>query len=146
MIQRIQSIYLFFAAVAGFGVLALPLANTAQMVATSSLFSDSAFTVSDNIGILVLFALAGTLAIATIFLFKNRLLQLKIGKLALGADILGVLLAAVLFWQDSTNVNTVPISGGVGAFLPLLFLVLTALALRAIKKDESLVRSADRLR
>lgn len=146
MIQRIQSIFLFLAATAGFGVMALPFATAPENVQASSLFSDKVYSTGDSIGLLILFALAGALSLAAIFLYQNRKLQLKIGKMALGADLFGLALAAVLFWQDSVNTTTAAISGGAGAILPLVYMVFALLALRAIKKDEALVRSADRLR
>lgn len=146
MIQRIQSIFLFLAAAAGFGVLALPFATTPEIVQGSSLFADKMFSIGDNIGLLVLFAVAGALSLAAIFLYQNRSLQMKIGKMALGADVLGVILAAVLYWQDSSNNAAASINGGWGACLPPIFIVFATLAIKAIKKDEALVRSADRLR
>ena len=146
MIQRIQSIFLFLAAASGFGVLALPFATTSADVQASSLFADKTYSSGDSIGLLILFLLAGALSLAAIFLYQNRKLQLKIGKIALGADLFGLALAVALFWQDSANTATASISSGVGAFLPVVYLVFGVLALRAIKKDEALVRSADRLR
>ncbi len=146
MIQRIQTIFLLLAAASGFGVLALPFASTVDGVQVSALFSDKAYTIGDNIGLLVLFALAGALSFAAIFLFNNRPVQAKIGRGALIADIVGILLAIVLFWQDAANIGSAAVKGGFGAVLPIAFVVFSSLAIRAIKKDENLVRSADRLR
>ncbi len=146
MIQRIQSIFLLLSSAAGFGVLALPFAISGEGVQSSTLFSDKAYTTGDNIGLLVLFAVAGALSLAAIFLYGNRQLQLKIGRAALAANILGIVLASFLFWQDFSNVSTNGVGVGYGLYLPALFVLFTGLALRAIKKDEALVRSADRLR
>ncbi|MBI1223627.1 MAG: DUF4293 family protein [Bacteroidetes bacterium] len=146
MIQRIQSIFLLLAAASGFGVMALPFASTNEAVQSSSLFSDKVYTTTDNIGLLVLFAVAGALSVAAIFLYNNRQLQLRIGRIALIADILGIVLAVILFWQDLSNISSSAVNDGVGGYLPFTFLIFSVLALRAIKKDEALVRSADRLR
>ncbi len=146
MIQRIQSIFLLLAAASGFAVLALPFASTNEAVQSSALFSDKVYSIGDNIGLLVLFALAGALSTAAIFLYKNRPLQMKIGRIALIADILGIVLAIILFWQDLANIGSSAVNDGTAGYLPVVFIVFTALALRAIKKDENLVRSADRLR
>lgn len=146
MIQRIQTIFLLLAAATDFSVLALPFASTDEALQASTLFSDKIFSIGDNIGLLVLFALAGALALAAIFLYNKRQLQIKIGQGALVADILATLLAATLFWQDHSNIGSASINGRVGGYLPLLFIVFTLLAIRGIKKDENLVRSADRLR
>ncbi len=146
MIQRIQSIFLLLAAASGFAVLALPFASTNQEVQSSALFADKVYSIGDNIGLLVLFALAGALSAAAIFLYQNRPLQMKIGRLAMIANILGIVLGVILFWQDLTNIGDSAVNDGVAGYLPLVFIVFIALALRAIKKDENLVRSADRLR
>jgi Domain of unknown function (DUF4293) len=146
MIQRIQTIYLFLAATAGFGVLALPFASTPEVVQSSALFSDNLFSTSDNIGLLVLFALAGALAIGSIFLFNNRKVQLKISWAALLANLFGFGLAGFLFFQDKARLGSSTVNGGVGAFLPIAFILFVFLAIKGIKKDESIVKSADRLR
>ncbi len=146
MIQRIQSVFLLLAAGSGFGMLAFPFATTPQAVQTSQLFADGTYSTGDNIGLLVLFAVAGALALANIFLFRNRQTQIKISRFAIIADILGFVLAVVLLWQDATNIGETAIQDGVGAYLPVAFLVFAILALRFIKKDEMLVKSMDRLR
>ncbi|HFA47916.1 MAG TPA: DUF4293 family protein [Bacteroidetes bacterium] len=146
MVQRIQSIFLFLAAAAGFGLLKLPFATTTETVAASPLFADASYNVNDNIGLLVLFALAGALALGSIFLYKNRPLQMKICRFAIIADIIGLVLAVVLFWQDGTNINAEAINDGAGAYLPFGFLLFGILALRFIRKDDNLVKSMDRLR
>ena len=146
MIQRIQSIYLFLAAAAGFGMLALPFATTASSVTTSSLFADASYNVNDNIGLLVLFAVAGAMALAAIFLFNKRSVQMKIAQFSIVANVVGLVLAIILFWQDGLISSDVAVNDGVGAYLPFAFLLFGILALRAIGKDDKLVKSMDRLR
>ncbi len=146
MIQRIQSIFLLLSSGAGFGMLALPLATTDEAVAASALFSDANYAVNDNMGLLSLFAVAGALALASIFLYNNRPLQMKICRFAIIADVIGLVLAIILFWQDGENFSTVAVNDGGGAYLPFGFLLFAILALRFIRKDESLVKSMDRLR
>ncbi len=146
MIQRIQSIFLLLSSTAGFGLLALPFATTNEVVASSVLFSDSNYSVNDNMGLLVLFALAGGLALVSIFLYNNRSLQMKICRLAIIADVIGLVLAIILLWQDGESISDVVIDDGGGAYLPFGFLLFAILALRFIRKDENLVKSMDRLR
>jgi Domain of unknown function (DUF4293) len=145
MIQRIQSIFLLLAGASGFGVLALPFATTAESVQGTA-FSDNAFSTADNIGLLVLFALSGALAVADIFLFNNRKLQIKIGQIALLVNVLGIVLAGVLYWQAQAGLGSSQPNVAAGFGLPIAFFAFVALAIRSIKKDEALVRSADRLR
>ncbi len=146
MIQRIQTIFLALAAASGFGVLASHFATSSSVVSGSVLFSDGVFNVQDNIGLLILFALAGALALAGIFLFKNRQLQLKICRIALIANVLGFALAVLLLLQNLAGLDSVELSDGLGAWLPIVYLVFGILALRYINKDEQIVKSMDRLR
>ena len=146
MIQRIQTIYLALAAACAFGLFALPFATSEVNPQAESLFADGVYDITDNTALLVLFCVAGAMALISIFLFKNRKQQLLLGRFALIADILGIILVLWLIYQDGlTGKQDVQEQLGVG--LPILFLVFGFLALRNIQKDEKLVRSSyDRLR
>ncbi len=141
MIQRIQTVFLFLAGVASLGVFGLPFASTDNSVA-NSIFDDKLFNAQDHISMVVLFAVAGALALAGIFLFKNRLLQMRITLFAIIATVGGTVLALVFFSQ--AGIQTA--EAGIGSFFPLLALIAGLLAYRFIKKDEKLVKSMDRLR
>jgi amino acid permease len=80
-------------------------------------------------------------------LFRNRKTQLLVNRLAITANIIGLVLAVVLFMNDGPNMqeNITP-DDGVGAYLPFAFLVFAFLANHFINKDEKLVQSMDRLR
>ena len=147
MIQRIQSIFLLLAGASAFGLFALPFATTSSTVATSVNFADATYNVNDHIGLLVLFAAAGVLSVISIFLFKNRKTQLLVGRFSIIAIIIGLVLAIVLYYNDSASIpDNVQIEDEAGLYLPAVFLVFALLAQRFITKDEKLVRSADRLR
>ena len=146
MIQRIQSVFLLLAAGAAFGLFALPFATTAQAVDSSVLFSDGIFSLTDNIALLILFCLAGGLAFISIFLYNNRQNQLRLGRFAIIANIIGLVLAIILFMQDRDTLGAAIPEDGLGLFLPIAFLLFGFLALRFINKDERTVNSMDRLR
>jgi glucan phosphoethanolaminetransferase (alkaline phosphatase superfamily) len=146
MIQRIQSLFLLLAAGMAFGLFALPFASTGSEIATSSIFSDATYDLNDHIGLLVLFGLAGVLALVSIFLFKNRQLQMTLSRFALIANLLGMILAVIIFWQDLQGMGDAVPNDQAGAYLPLGFILFAFLALRFIGKDDKLVRSMDRLR
>ncbi len=141
MIQRIQSVYLLLAVVAGYEMISLPLykATLVSGVETTFLATES----------LLLFALsivAGLLALVTIFLFKNRKLQLKL-------SVLGVFLSAGLIalvvYQFGTFGKTPDVaktSYAWGSLLPIAMFILFILAWGNIRKDEKLIKSLDRLR
>ena len=85
----------------------------------------------------------------SIFVYRNRLLQIKLGKFNLFVNF--ILIAILFFYTESELKNVLPgqtpvISYSFGAYIPLLNVILLVLANRSIKKDEALVRSADRLR
>jgi len=146
MIQRIQSIFLFLASGAAFGLFGLPFAKTDASVANSTIFSDGLYTITDNVALLALFAGAGALSLIAIFLFKNRKTQLLVGRLSLVANLIGLILAVILFMQDKETLGTQNPTDGLGLYLPIVFFVFGILAQRAIGKDEKLVSSMDRLR
>ncbi len=108
------------------------------------LFADAAFTVQDHIALLALFAVAGALAVASIALFKNRSLQMRLSLLSSFALLAALAFGIMLFVMDRPAATGTSIA--LGAFLPLAALLLLLLAYRFIKKDEKLVRSMDRLR
>jgi hypothetical protein len=82
-----------------------------------------------------------------IFLFKNRKLQMRMAKIAMLIDV---------FFFSAINYqlfNMADLSGSAGHirfltgwYLPLVQILFLVLSIRAIQKDENLVRSADRLR
>ena len=77
-------------------------------------------------------------------MYKNRKFQFVLGRLNI---ILNFFLLGFFVYQ-SLNVSgeTVVSEKGIGMFLPIISIVLLVLANKAIKKDEDLVKSVDRLR
>lgn len=142
MIQRIQSIFLLLSASASFGTLATPFASAQAQIA-SPIFTDQVYNVEDNVVLLILFAVAGALAVASIFLYSSRKVQMRLALIALVVN-LGGLAFAIFYLIEQVNFASVALSFGM--FLPLIAVVFLWLARRNIRKDEKLVRSMDRLR
>ncbi len=145
MIQRIQSVLLLLAAAAVFALFKLPFGSS-DTIAASTLFNDGIFSIQDHVGLLGLFCAAGAIAFISIFLFNNRPLQLKLSRVAIIANVIGIILAAVLFMQDSNAMGAAIPKEELGLGLPVLSIIFAALAIRFINKDENLVKSMDRLR
>lgn len=80
------------------------------------------------------------LSIAVIFFFKNRPLQIRIGYVIVLLQLLMCFLIGYYFYLDKGQQLSVLNA------LPLISLVLQVLAIRAVKKDEALIKSMDRLR
>lgn len=145
MIQRIQSIFLFLAGVCSLLLLALPFAATEAPVAQSAMFSDAEYSVQDNTGVMVLFILGGALSLLAILLYRNRGGQIRVGILAFIANLIGLVLALVYFMQNN-QLGSTDVTEQLGIGMPFLAFVFLLLAIRFIRKDDNLVRSADRLR
>jgi hypothetical protein len=146
MLQRIQSIFLFLAGGASLGLFGLPFATTDQSVAGSVIFADAAYNVQDQIALMILFGLGGAFALASIFTFRNRSLQMRLSIFAFIANLIGLIFGILYFMQNSADTGSQAIDDGLGAYLPFAAMVLLLLAYRFINKDEKLVRSMDRLR
>ena len=136
MLQRIQSIYLFFASLVSAGLIfLLPLYADE---------SGEAVWAQDQLLYLGLFLGSALLSLITIFLFKNRKLQFVLGRLNI---ILNFILLGVLIYRSQilSGGTAVP-EKGIGMLIPIVSIVFIALANKAIKRDEDLVKSVDRLR
>lgn len=149
MIQRIQSLFLILAAGAAAGQFLTPYLSTGEdnPARTLPAMADGALTATDNIGLIGLCALVALLTLAAVFLYNNRPLQGRISAMAGIAALMGAALVGIQMYQ---TMNAVPEGGtlqmGAGIALPVMAILFAGLAGRYIRKDEKLVRSADRLR
>jgi hypothetical protein len=92
-------------------------------------------------------AVSCLVALFSIFKYKNRLAQLKLGALNAFVIMAYVATATYLIYTGEKEIGYD--ARGVfkpGYFLPLAALLFNSLANRFIKKDEKLVRSVDRIR
>ena len=136
MIQRIQTIYLIISAgISGGLIFVFPLWTT---------LSEVQFFAKDELLYLGLFSGSALLALISIFMFKNRKLQFVLGRLniILNFILLGLFVYRSLNLSGETDVS----EKGIGILLPIFSIVFLVLANKAIKKDEDLVKSVDRLR
>ncbi len=155
MIQRVQSVYLFLVFAFFFLFFVLPLAHFPAVVPEMSLrlvtYHDF-FTAVDISGawmavvLIILFALAVLITVYTTFLYRKRLSQIRFGKYNMFIHAAIILIS--FFFIDSIRgqVNDAGFSYGAGIFFPVISLIFILMANRAIRKDENLVRSANRIR
>jgi hypothetical protein len=154
MIQRIQSIYLFLVALTTSLIYVFPFAeyvkddqrynmNIFGLINLST--SEKIFSI---IPVLIIVNITIIVAIASLFMFKNRILQLKLGRLNIFLFL--ILLGVIFYYSDNAvealGKDNVVIFYQLGAMLPIASILFTFLANKAIRKDEELVRSADRIR
>lgn len=155
MIQRIQSVYLLAASLVLFALFLFPLINNlilnghADNIMVTGIYEviNGVRTKTSSFILLTLATVvAALLPLAGIFLYKNRKKQISYCYIAI------VLLIGYSFYSAETvktiagNSSVRPENYGLGIILPSLAIVLVFFAIRAINRDEKLVRSADRLR
>jgi hypothetical protein len=143
MIQRIQTIYLVLASIVSGGLIfVFNLWNTIkEKIFVVDLFSKEGITLKL---IPFMFIISAILSIATIFLYQNRKLQFVIGRIIILINLF--LLGLLIYLSLNLSGETAVSEKGIGMFLPILAILLVVLANKAIKKDEDLVKSVDRLR
>ncbi len=159
MIQRIQTLYLLLVVVcmallaffAPIQFLTPETAEVQQQYELGFLHLQNTTDVANIVRVSSVWALAvleiaiAALALVTIFLFKKRLLQARlcIINIFLMIGYYVVLTVYVFFACKQLGVDWFI---NVWAALPIVGIVLTFMAMRAIAKDEALVRAADRIR
>jgi glucan phosphoethanolaminetransferase (alkaline phosphatase superfamily) len=145
MIQRIQSIFLFLSGLSAVSLFGIPFASSDMK--TSQFLSDQVYTVQDNVILIVLVSLSALFSFVSIFLFKNRPLQLKLGYFSIIMSVLLIVASIILFYNEaSTMAAEANIEEGFGIAMPILAIIFSGLAVRFIRKDDNLVQSMDRLR
>ncbi|WP_242087417.1 DUF4293 domain-containing protein [Aestuariivivens sediminis] len=138
MLQRIQTIYLLLAAITSSGLIfVFPLFQITGNEGVWVFAEDQVVTLSMFLG-------SALLSLISIFKYKNRKSQFILGRLNI---ILNFFLLGFFVYQ-SLNVSgeTLVSKKGIGMLLPIVSIVFLVLANKAIKKDEDLVKSVDRLR
>jgi hypothetical protein len=138
MIQRLQSLWLLFAA--GFDAVTFRFPFYTGDWTRDTLYQIIELNARTTIWFTILTVLSAALALITIFLYKNRKLQLRLTYV--GIFITAVLLT--LYFIEIGHFNTGTIA--LWAIFYIAILVCFILAARGILKDEKLIRSMDRLR
>lgn len=136
MIQRIQSLWLLLAAACAF-------AGFKFSYYSGTKLNDTALhelNATSTLLLMITTIAVGVLALLNIFLYKKRLLQLKL-------CVLGILLEAVLIFLYYREVKT--FTDGTLSLTSILHSIIVlafVLAARGINKDEKLIKTSDRLR
>jgi hypothetical protein len=164
MIQRIQSIYLFLALILSIALFFLPVSTkiipappTGGIAQDISMKMDlmeidkyengKQISSSTDHVLPVLNAFLILMLLYIIFSYKKRKLQIKLSRISL--IVAGAFIAYVFFISDSlgkeygSEYKTMYLAG---SYFPIIEVILLVLAIRAIKKDEAMVQSADRIR
>ncbi|WP_455637891.1 DUF4293 domain-containing protein [Parabacteroides sp.] len=153
MLQRIQTVYLLIIVALMVATLFLPLS---LLQADGQFYSFDATGISTiaeqpelvypTWGLFALTAIISILALVTIFLFKKRILQIRlcVFNAILMLGFYG--LFGFFVWVLNGKMEEVTLSVKIALSFPVICLILDYLAIRNIGADETLVRSLDRLR
>ena len=162
MLQRIQSVFLLISAIVMVSILFLPMWNMfnadameavkldafkLSYVSVSSGGAETLISSKDTHWIAVLALAAASVALISIFSFKNRLRQMQLN--TLNSLLMGGCLIMTYFYSTKGAVVLGVDGAGnyqVGFFVIAVALLCNSLGNRFIRKDEKLVRSADRIR
>ncbi|SNR76890.1 DUF4293 domain-containing protein [Lutibacter flavus] len=144
MIQRIQTIYLLLATLISGGLIFL-LNLWIDGNGVKFFVIDSFETSIILLKVMaVLFLGSSVLTFVTIFQFKKRQLQFVLGRITILINF--ILLGILVYFAQNLSGEINVSEKGIGLLIPILTIVLVVLANKAIKKDEELVKSVDRLR
>jgi len=139
MIQRIQTVWLFLAALFAVLTYKFPF-YTGNIISKDTVQLYEKLTASTNFLTLIFTAglIAGTIAI--IFLYKNRKQQMWLTAAAAGLSVINI----IIYFTELKKF----VSGNMSltSIFALLIPVFLLLAINGIWKDEKLVKSLDRLR
>ncbi|MBE0639823.1 MAG: DUF4293 domain-containing protein [Bacteroidales bacterium] len=160
MLQRIQTVYMLVVVVSGILLFFLPLATYFSELGYFRFFlygvedlvrdpfgaeKSVLFPVWFGLPLSIVQALIVLLAVYTIFQYKKRVLQIRLNRLNIFLHV--ILIGGIFFFSTiiESKVSARP-DYGIGNILPLISIIMLFLASHFIRKDEKLIRSADRLR
>jgi hypothetical protein len=136
MLQRIQTLYLLASGI-----------SMASLYLWFPLVRDvtgNAVIERDEPLVFGLIFISIVLSIISILTFKKRQMQFVLNRLNIISSF--VLLGVFVYRSLTLSGETLVSEKGIGVLLPIISIVLLAMANKAIKKDEDLVKSVDRLR
>ena len=154
MIQRIQTVYLLIAEMLIAALFFVPFAEIAGKEGSRFRFDMNGIyplgvqnpeSIYSSLPLVILWALSMILILVTIFVFKNRILQMRISSINIFL-MLGLSGLIYYYVWSSAKILMGVYSFNIYLVFPLIAAVFIYLAKRAIKRDELLVRSIDRIR
>ncbi len=154
MIQRIQSIFLLIAGVFGLSMFFTNQIDFMSEAATYALNYTGFYATSETImpevtstiALTILLILTPLISFFTIFLFKKRLIQIRLCAANIGL-LIGT--SALIYYFGTVGMkelSATDLSYSVTMVFPIAGAILNFLAIRGIAKDEALIRSMDRIR
>ena len=164
MIQRIQTLYLIITILLSGSLFFLPLSikiiphtssqdTTLKVAYMMNIYgvtkyeNDKPVSHTKDFFLLLLNASTALISIAAIGLYKKRKVQIKLNRLSLllvtAFMVLDFYFSDAMGYEITANIKP---EYQAGSYFPLLQIILLMITTRAIKKDDDLVRSAERIR
>ncbi len=147
MIQRIQTVYILLAGVLTAILYKLKLADLSVNNELMEFFAKGIFKGEDivynGLPLMVLIGIITVLHFAGLFLYKKRILQIRILVFSI---ILLLGLFGLFFYFTYMGFEGAKVAFKIPVAFPLVAVILDWLAIRAIGKDEALIRSLNRIR
>lgn len=155
MLQRIQTLFLLGAAACFTACYFVPFWNYSapEFIYGVSVFSiklikgSPQFIEIGTLPVLVLVSVSEILSVVSVFYYKSRITQIKINNYNLLLTV--IFIGTIFLWIPYSLDKSLPTATAEwqpGLAFPLLSLIFIILANIFIKKDEKMVKSADRLR
>ncbi|MCU4173578.1 DUF4293 domain-containing protein [Carboxylicivirga sp. N1Y90] len=149
MIQRIQSVYLLICTLLTGSLFFLPLASLSNDENTFTLLyrglDNGTELTTPTLALAILVCVATLVSFISIFLFKKRMIQIRLCGLNMGF-LIGTTGMIYFLGSQMAKELSAEISYQLPMFFPIVALIITFLAIRAIGKDEALIKSMDRIR
>lgn len=152
MLQRIQSVYLLVVAILLVVALCMPVGSFIGADGiTENVFKPLGLSMADGSfqstwGLFGLLLLSVIIAFCTIFLFRNRMLQVRM-TIFNSVLLVGYYIAFLVFmFVLKSDLEAMSFKLGWALCLPAVSIILNYLAFRAIYRDELMVKASDRLR
>ncbi len=150
MLQRIQSVFLLLASALMLVAVVTPLARFYHaghpiVFEAMGMYQDGEM-LSSTWGLFAVGALSSLLALITIFLYKTRIMQIRITVFNIIVMLGFYAYFAFLAFKINPEAGLTFHKAGIGVIMPAIAIIFSYLAIRKIGADEVLVRSLDRLR
>ena len=142
MIQRIQSIYLLLVIFLSIGA---PFFFKLWVEADNEVFAFDLFAYESILYkfVPISIIISALLALITIFRYNDRQQQFVLGRIII---LINLFLLGILIYLSLNIPGEIFSEKGIGMFIPSIVILFSVLANKAIRKDENLVKSVDRLR
>lgn len=140
MIQRVQTLWLILATAAATVTFKFPFATGEKIIQNTNMKQLVEATAGNNFYTLILTIATIMIAAITIFMFKDRKMQMRL-------CILGLLFSIGTFTVYILEMRKlISATPAIWAILPVVVIISYFMAFRNIRKDQKLVKSLDKLR